>query len=101
MSGPLSPAVSNAAARMAAMAKCRAAISAWAPSKTESLPAKTWAAIPERTRLTLVMIAASQPGDPARICRQPWMSFTEEDRGAMAAVARQLVRDLSSAASLF
>ncbi|MCV2361646.1 hypothetical protein LNV08_21995 [Paucibacter sp. TC2R-5] len=65
------------------------------------MPAKTWAAIPERTRLTLVMIAASQPGEPVRLARQPWASFSEADQCAMAAAARVLLKDLRNAASLF
>lgn len=86
---------------MAAMAQCRAVIKSWAPSEAQSLPAKTWAAIPERTRYTLVMLAAKQSGDPMRICRQPWGSFSPEDQGAMAGVARDLLADLRYAASLF
>lgn len=101
MSGPLTSAVASAAVRHAAMAQCHSVIRAWAPSKVQSLPAKTWASIPERTRLTLVMIAAKAPGDPARLAKQPWASFDANDQGAMAAVARELARDLSSAASLF
>lgn len=101
MSGPMSAEVASAAARLAAMAKCRAIIKGWAPREAQSLPARTWAAIPERTRLVLVMIASTQAGEAQRLCRQPWASFSEADQAAMAAAARELSRDLSGCASLF
>jgi hypothetical protein len=104
MSGPIPNAVASAATRMAAIAQCRAIIKANSEAKSAtgaSLPARTWATIPERTRLTLVMIASAQQGEPQRICRQPWESFSEADQLGMAAAARELRRDLDSAASLF
>lgn len=66
-----------------------------------SLPGRTWAAIDVRTRTVLVMLGASQEGDPRRLAAQPWASFPAADQCSMAAVARQLRRQLDSAASLF
>jgi hypothetical protein len=67
----------------------------------KNLPAMTWKAIPEKTRLLIVMIGTKTAGEPQRLCRQPWESFSAEDRARMAASARELARDLRDVSSLF
>lgn len=67
----------------------------------DSLPGQTWRAIDIRTRKVLVMLAATAPGDANDLARQPWESFTDNDRASMASCARELSRELKGAACLW
>lgn len=90
--------------REVAVARSRARVLEHSKAKDPTgagLPARSWAAIPERTRLVLVMLACTASGEAQRLCRQPWGSFSPSDQDAMAAAARTLKRDLVDAASLF
>jgi hypothetical protein len=115
MSGPLSPAVAGAAHGYALRAEATArgvpighivrertlkSLEAHKPER-DSLPGRTWRNIPEKSRLLIVMIGCTAQGEPQRLCRQPWASFSEDDQLRMAASARELARDLRDVASLF
>ncbi|MDN3921495.1 hypothetical protein [Roseateles violae] len=116
MSGALNPTLSGAATGHAMRAKAGAmgvsigeavrdnflkSMGEHRPPKRESLPARTWAGIPESTRLLIVMVACEAPGEPQRLCRQPWDSFSATDQCRMASSARALRRDLRDVSSLF
>jgi len=117
MSGPIPRAVAEAATGHALRAeathrgvsigqivldRARARLSANVKAeKGVGMPGRVWAAIPERTRLVIVMLACEAAGEAQRLCRQPWASFSPDDQGRMAAAARTLSRDLSASASLF
>lgn len=70
-------------------------------AKGQGLPARTWAEIPLRTRLVLVMLGCSDSKPAEQLCRQGWEAFGDSDRAAIAAAARELSADLKFAASLF
>lgn len=72
-----------------------------ARAEGQGLPARTWAAMPMRTRVVVVMLASAEDEDPRTVAQRPWEGLAEGDRAKFAAVARELRRDLSSAASLF
>lgn len=118
MSGPMSPAVAEAAKTHALQAeaaaagllvrelvvqRAKAAIAERSKHAVtgSSLPARTWAAIPLPTRQLLVVLASDQAGEPERISRQPWDSFSTADQCRLGAAARSLSRDLRFASSLF
>ena len=69
--------------------------------ESESLPARTWRTMDESARLALVMLACSAPGDPARLVRQGWESFSHTDRLAMGSTARILAAGLAGAGCLW
>lgn len=117
MSGPLPRAVAEAANAIALRAEAthrgvsigkvvidRARATLDANVKAErgvGLPGRVWGAIPERTRLVLVMLGCEASGEAQRLCRQPWESFSADDQGRMAAAARTLSRDLSASSALY
>lgn len=115
MSGALTPVLSGAASghAMRALAQAKGvsigeairlrtleSLGAHKPQR-ENLPAKTWMGIPEKTRLLLVMIGSSASGEPQRLCKQPWDSFSSADQFTIASAARELLRDLRDVSSLF
>jgi hypothetical protein len=59
-----------------------------------------WSGMDMTVRLVLVMIASGQVGDPHRIARQPWDSFSPADQLAMGSAARLIVSSLSSFAAV-
>lgn len=67
----------------------------------DSLPGQTWRAIGLHVRTTLVMLASTRQGDARELARQPWESFSDDDRASMAACARELQRELKGAACLW
>lgn len=71
------------------------------PAEVQGLPAKTWAAIPMRTRAVLVMLAATTMEDPREVARRPWGSLSDADREGIAACARSIKADLKDAPCLF
>lgn len=116
MSGPMQPAVAQAAGSHALIAQAhaegvhpgvviarnlRASLDARTPTERDSLPGRAWRAIPIKVRLALVMLASTQRGDPSVIALQPWESFTDSDRAEIGACAREFRRGLSDAASLW
>lgn len=104
MSGALPHKASSAASRMAAVAHCRAIMAEHQKAKPErdSLPGRTWAAMPLRARAGLIQGGTGYPADVADLmARQPWASFELGEQAAIGACARQMLRDLRNAASLF
>lgn len=116
MSGQLSPAMAQAAGAHALRAQAdaagvsigrlvaarfRAGLEARKGREPDSLPGRTWRAMSERTRVVLVMLAASTDGNPQDVARQPWESFSDGDKASMAACARELGGNLRDAACLF
>lgn len=117
MSGPMQPAVAKAAGSIALLAQAKAegvhpgkiiaanlrAVLDKRPKAeaAESLPCRTWKAIPHDIRTMLVMMAAEAPGDPRTLARQPWDSFPENDRTRMGACARDFHKALKDAAALW
>lgn len=84
-----------------ALEKCWAAVKQAKPDDRQGLPAKTWAAIPLRTRAVLVMLGATSMDDPREVARRPWGALSDADRVGIAAVARDMEQDLRSAVCLF
>lgn len=124
MSGPLSPELAAAAARHAAESAATNALLAEASTSglsvgrfiqrrfieqqsakrgggAESLPGRTWRAMDLRTRTVLVMLASSHGGDPRDYASKPWDNLSADDQPAIAACARELLRSLKHANSLF
>lgn len=112
MSGPLPTEVARAAGELAIQAQARDAARNWAPRaraaatvakrpNVESLPGRTWEAISAQVRCALVMLSLDTAGDPRTIARQPWESFNDSDRAALAATARQFRGELVNAACLW
>lgn len=81
--------------------RVRADLAACAPSARDSLPARTWAAIPITVRLPMVMLATDAQGDARRLAAQPWESFSERDRLSLASFAREFSAGLRDAACLW
>lgn len=116
MSGPIPQSVSVAASTHALQAQAaaagvhigvqvarnlREALDKRPKLEKDSLPARTWRGIHLSVRTSLVMLAASQAGDPRTIAMQPWESFSASDQASIAAVARTFSQELRSAASLW
>ena len=118
MSGPMTPALANAAMGHALRAKAEAAgltvgrfvqrealkkleTREGESGRLENLPSRTWRAMGLRTRTVLVMLASSDcAGDPRTYAAQPWGSLSVGDQCAIAACARELGRDLCGAVCL-
>ncbi len=84
------------------LAKCFEIMRTPLPEKDpQGLPARTWSAMPHRTRAVLVMLGGASMEDPKEVARRPWGSLSEADRVGIAACARELGRDLRDAACLF
>lgn len=81
-------------------ARFREAAEARKGREPDSLPGRTWRAMSERARIVIVMLGGSAD-DPQRAARQPWESFSDADKAAMGAVARELGANLRDAACLF
>jgi hypothetical protein len=86
--GTLPPA--DIAARLAAIR---------AVDREAALP-RLWRELPQSTRTVLVMLACGQRGDPYRIAKQPWDSFSRVDQESIASTCRQVVVDLSQLAAV-
>ena len=71
------------------------------PDDAQGLPAKTWSAMPLRTRAVLVMLGAQSMEDPREVARRPWPALSDSDRVGIAACARSIGKDLRDAACLF
>lgn len=88
--------------RKQALARCWAVVKQPCPEDDrQGLPSKTWADIPLRTRAVLVMLGAANMEDPRKVAQRPWGALSEEDRVGIAAVAREMQRDLRSSVCLF
>lgn len=61
---------------------------------------RLWRELPQSTRTILVMLACGQQGDPYRIAKQPWESFSRVDQEAIASTSRAVVADLSKLAAV-
>jgi hypothetical protein len=83
------------------LSKCWAAVKQAAPKDTQSVPSRTWADIPLRTRAVLVMLGATSMEDPREVARRPWGSLSEQDRDGIAACAREIEKHLRNASCLF
>lgn len=114
MSGPIPNAVAqaanelamqayyrDAAARNANLARAVVETNRRAMKTGQSLPGRTWEAISTQVRTALVMLTLDTPGDPRTIARQPWESFSDQDRAALAATARQFHDELKHARCLW
>jgi hypothetical protein len=106
MSGQLPQTVEQAAQRAAVQAwanNARAIVAANRKGRrtTESLPGRTWSAMSPQVRTALVMLTLDTTGDPRAIARQPWESFADGDRAALAATARQFGDECKHARCLF
>lgn len=84
-----------------ALMRVRQAIVSRPVPESQSLPGATWRDIALPVRTTLVMLASDQPGDPRVLACQPWESFTDKDRAAIAAAARDIAHELRHAATLY
>lgn len=82
-------------------AQARKAVEANKGREAQSLPARTWAAMPLRTRTVLAMLGALSSNNPDKTARQQWDTIPEGDRMSMAAIARDLGKSLRDAACLF
>jgi len=69
--------------------------------EADSLPGRTWRAIPEDVRTVLVMLCSDREGGATHLAKQPWESFNERERASMAASARHFSRGLRDAAALW
>jgi hypothetical protein len=98
--------MSAAAAAMspkdAALARAWAVVRQPLPGQDrQGLPARTWAAMPIRTKSVLVMLGAKTMDDPREVARRPWQSLSTEDREGIAACARELSNSLRDSSCLF
>jgi hypothetical protein len=66
------------------------------PTVREAAVTTLWRELPESTRRILVYLAVNQSGDPDRIAKQPWDSFSRIDQEGLASTARALIVDLSA-----
>lgn len=118
MSGPMTPALANAALGHALRAEADAAnISIGRlvqrkalaklikrpgeSGKAESLPGRTWRDMSLRTRTVLVMLASTHDGDARDYASRAWEALDVADQVSMAACARALRDDLSASACLY
>ena len=69
--------------------------------KAESLPGRTWRRMDLRTRSVLVMLGSTHVGDPSVYAAQAWEALAPADQVGIAACARTLGRDLRRASCLF
>lgn len=84
-----------------ALAKAWAAVKQTQPDDRQGLPAKTWAAMPLRTKAVLVMLGATTMEDPRKVAQRPWGALSDSDRVGISACAKSIGRDLRDAACLF
>lgn len=68
--------------------------------RAQQLAGEAWEGMSLQVRTTLVMLGATQQGDPRSIARQPWRLFTDKDRASMATIARTFKAECSSAEAL-
>jgi len=116
MSGPMTPAMAEAASAHALRAQATAAgltvgrfvqrqamekLVKRADDGAESLPGRTWRAMSLRTRSVLVMLASDHEGDARAYAGRAWEALTPGDQVSIAACARELSRDLSGSICLF
>jgi len=83
------------------LARAWAAVKQVPKNEAQGLPARTWAAMPLRTRAVLVMLGAQSMEDPREVARRPWPALSDSDRVGIAACARSIGKDLRDAACLF
>lgn len=119
MSGPMTPALAEAARVHAlraqaeaegisvgrliarnARAKLAARVEGDAKA-AESLPGRTWRTMSLRTRAVLVMLASDHAGDARTYAARAWEALTPADQVSIAACAREIGRDLRRASCLF
>lgn len=114
MSGPLPTAIAQAASRAAVIAEQRASGLGWAEfmrrrartygkpaTERDSLPGRTWADMHQGVRTALVMLSIDTAGEPRELARQPWDAFSDTDKAALAACARQFRHECRNAGCLW
>jgi len=111
MSGQMSPQLAGAAAGLALRAEATAkgvsiphlirervhAKFAARQSNAETLAGQTWREMPMNVRTVLLMLEGNAEGDPRTLAAQPWGSFSDSDRAAIAAAARSFKRGTKNA----
>ena len=61
---------------------------------------RAWREIGPQVRTALVMLALDVEGDHREYARRPWASYSDSERAALGAIARQFSRELAGAGVL-